>query len=71
MEVAGRQYREAMESRIRSADLDPRAIADELARMERELPAAARAAFTQQVQQQPGRVTLDIDRGCDRGGFER
>ena len=54
MEVAGRQYREAMESR-----------------MERELPAAARAAFTQQVQQQPGRVTLDIDRGCDRGGFER
>ena len=42
-------------------------IADELARMETELPEADRAAFRQQVQGLPGRVTLNID----RGGFER
>ena len=61
-EVAARKNREAMESPIRSADLDPRAIADELARMETELPEAGRAAFRQQVQGSPGRVTLNIDR---------
>ena len=70
-EVAARKHREAMESPIRSADLDPRAIADELARMETELPEADRAAFRQQVQGSPGRVTLNIDRDRDRGGWER
>ena len=70
-EVAARKHREAMESPIRSAGLDPRAIADELTRMETELPEADRAAFRQQVQGPPGRMTLNIDRGRDRGGFER
>ena len=45
-EVAARKRREAMESPIRSADLDPRANADELARMETELPEADRAGRT-------------------------
>lgn len=63
---ADRKYRKAVESPIRADDLDPRAIAAELARMEEELPADERAAFRQQVQRPAPGVTVEIERSRDR-----
>lgn len=63
---AARTYRTAVESPVRARDLDPRAIADELARVEGELPAAERAAFRQQVRLPAPGVTVEIERSRDR-----
>ena len=66
-EEAAAKYKAAVEAPIRSDQLSPQAIAEELGRMEREMSPADRASFRQLRQQDPG-VTISIDRGRDRGG---
>ena len=70
-EEAAAKYKAAVEAPIRSDQLSPQAIAEELARMEGEMSPADRASFRQQQQQQGPGVTISIDRGRDRGGRGR
>ena len=70
-EEATAKYKAAVEAPVRSDQLSPQAIAEELGRMEGGMSLAERSAFRQAQQQQGGGVTISIDRSRERGGFER
>ena len=70
-EEAAAKYKAALEAPIRSDQLSPQAIAEELARMDGEMSPAERAAFRQQQQQQGSGLTISIDRSRERGGWDR
>ena len=70
-EEASAKYTAAVEAPIRSDQLSPQAIAEELGRMEEEMSPADRTTFRQQLQQQGPGVTISIDRSRERDGWER
>ena len=61
------QRQESGGTSLRSDQLSPQAIAEELGRMEEEMSPADRATFRQQLQQQGPGVTISIERSRERG----